>query len=44
MSAAQPLSQRKEDAMGRSVSYPSGSIVAFAVLEVEEGDDWEWEF
>lgn len=30
--------------MGRSVSYPSGSIVAFTVLEVEDSDDWEWEF
>ena len=30
--------------MGRSVSYPSGSTVAFTVLEVEEGEDWEWEY
>ena len=26
----------REDVMGRSVSYPSGAIVAFTVLEVEE--------
>jgi len=30
--------------MGRSVSYPSGSIVAFTVLEVEDSDDWEFEY
>ena len=30
--------------MGRSVSYPSGAIVAFTVLEVEAEDDWEFEF
>lgn len=30
--------------MGRSVSYPSGSIVAFTLLEVEEDGDWEWEY
>jgi hypothetical protein len=30
--------------MGRSVSYPSGSIVAFAVLEVEDSDDREFEY
>lgn len=30
--------------MGRSVSYPSGAIVAFTVLEVEDHDDWEFEF
>jgi hypothetical protein len=29
--------------MGRSVSYPSGSIVAFALLDVEDPDDWEFE-
>jgi len=29
--------------MGRSVSYPSGSIVAFTVLDVEDPDDWEFE-
>ena len=34
----------KEDAMGRSVSYPSGAIVAFTVLEVENDDDWEFEY
>lgn len=30
--------------MGRSVSYPSGAIVAFTVLEVEDEDDWEFEY
>ena len=30
--------------MGRSVSYPSGSFVAFTLLEVEESDDWEFEY
>ena len=30
--------------MGRSVSYPSGSIVAFTVLEVEDSYDWEFEY
>ena len=30
--------------MGRSVSYPSGAIVAFTVLEVESEDDWEFEY
>ena len=30
--------------MGRSVSYPSGAIVAFTVLEVESDDDWEFEY
>ena len=30
--------------MGRSVSYPAGSIVAFKVLDVEDNDDWEWEY
>ena len=30
--------------MGRSVSYPSGAIVAFTVLEVECEDDWEFEY
>jgi hypothetical protein len=30
--------------MGRSVSYPSGAIVAFTVLEVECDDDWEFEY
>src|SRR6188768_2896409 len=28
--------------MGRSVSYPSGSIVAFTVLEVEDSGDWDF--
>ncbi len=30
--------------MGRSVSYPSGAIVAFTVLQVESDDDWEFEY
>lgn len=30
--------------MGRSVSYPSGAIVAFRTLEIEDEDDWEWEY
>ena len=30
--------------MGRSVSYPSGAIVAFTVLKVEDQDDWEFEY
>ena len=30
--------------MGRSVSYPSGAIVAFRTLEIEHDDDWEWEY
>lgn len=30
--------------MGRSVSYPSGALVAFTVLEVENADDWEFEY
>ena len=30
--------------MGRSVSYPSGAIVAFTVLEVESDDDWEFQY
>ena len=29
--------------MGRSVSYPSGAIVAFTVLETENDDDCEFE-
>lgn len=29
--------------MGRSVSYPSGaSCVAYATVDVEECDDWDW--
>jgi hypothetical protein len=30
--------------MGRSVSYPPGSIVAFTPLAVEDSDDWQFEF
>ena len=30
--------------MGRSVSYPSGALVAFTVLEVEDQDDWDIEY
>ena len=30
--------------MGRSVSYPAGAVVAFAALEVENPDAWEFEF
>ncbi|AGH50692.1 hypothetical protein G432_14875 [Sphingomonas sp. MM-1] len=30
--------------MGRSVSYPSGSLVAFTVLEVENENDWDFEY
>lgn len=30
--------------MGRSVSYPSGAIVAFRSLGMEQEDDWEWEY
>lgn len=30
--------------MGRSVSYPPGSIVAFTVLGVEDSDEWEFEY
>jgi hypothetical protein len=30
--------------MGRSVSYPSGALVAFTVLEVEDQDDWDFEY
>ena len=30
--------------MGRSVSYPSGANVAFTVLDVECGEDWEFEY
>ena len=30
--------------MGRSVSYPSDAIVAFTLLEVEDQDDWEFEY
>lgn len=30
--------------MGRSVSYPSGAIVAFRTLEIEHEEDWDWEY
>jgi len=30
--------------MGRVVSYPSGAVVAFTVMEVEGVDDWDFEF
>ncbi|MFM7349853.1 MAG: hypothetical protein ACKO01_10260 [Erythrobacter sp.] len=30
--------------MGRSVSYPSGAVVAFTVLEVEDEEDWDFEY
>lgn len=30
--------------MGRSVSYPSGSVVAFTSLECDDSDDFEFEF
>ena len=30
--------------MGRSVSYPSGAIVAFRLIGVEEDDDLDWEY
>ncbi|MFZ5665764.1 MAG: hypothetical protein ACOY7L_11130 [Pseudomonadota bacterium] len=30
--------------MGRSVSYPSGAIVAFTVLDVGCDGDWEFEY
>lgn len=30
--------------MGRSVSYPSGALVAFTVLEVEDDVDWDFEY
>lgn len=30
--------------MGRSVSYPSGALVAFTVLETENDDDWKFEY
>jgi hypothetical protein len=30
--------------MGRSVSYPSGSLVAFTVLDVEDSDAWEFKY
>lgn len=30
--------------MGRSVSYPSGAVVAFTALEVDEQLDWDFEY
>lgn len=30
--------------MGRSVSYPSGSIVAFTVLGAEHADEWHFKY
>ena len=30
--------------MGRSVSYPSGALVAFTTLEVDDDDDWDFEY
>jgi hypothetical protein len=30
--------------MGRSVSYPTGAIVAFTVIDVGCDDDWEFEY
>ena len=30
--------------MGRSVSYPTGAIVAYRLFEPDEEEDWEWEF
>lgn len=30
--------------MGRSVSFPSGAVVAFTVLEVENDDGWDFEY
>ena len=30
--------------MARSVSYPTGAIVAYRLFEPDEEDDWEWEF
>ncbi len=30
--------------MGRSVSYPSGAIVAFRTIETENEDDWGWAY
>lgn len=30
--------------MGRSVSYPSGAIVAFTLLEVDDDGDWDFEY
>lgn len=30
--------------MGRSVSYPSGAVVAFTVLEAGNEEDWDFEY
>ena len=30
--------------MGRSISFPTGAQVCFTVLEIEDDDDWEFEF
>lgn len=30
--------------MGRSVSYPSGAIVAFRLIGADEDDDLDWEY
>ena len=30
--------------MGRSVSYPSGTLVAFTVLEGEDSDAWDFAY
>lgn len=30
--------------MGRSVSYPSGALAAFTVLEVEDEDDRDFKY
>lgn len=30
--------------MGRSVSYPPGNLVAFTMLEVEDENDWDFEY
>ena len=30
--------------MGRSVSYPRGALVAFTVLDVEDQDDWDFDY
>ena len=30
--------------MGRSVSFPSGAVAAFTVLEAFDDDDWHFEY
>lgn len=30
--------------MGRSVSYPAGAVAAFTLLEVEDDEDWDFEY